>query len=151
MANTRFPHTVEIFRSPISALDGGSAETADYIYTLDGDGNEIISNISTLNGGEAETLISSGEPILDEDGNEVFSPIFSSKCGMRTINKYADVNAKVIEADYKLALPSHTFIIKIGDSLKFTNGINGDVILGTVREAQAFNMGCNVWFNRTGT
>ena len=93
---------------------------------------------------------SDGEPILDENGNEVSGTIFSSKCGIRTINKYADINSKVIEADYKLSLPSHTFLIKIGDSLKFTNFINGGIIYGTVKEAQAFNLGCNIWFNRTG-
>ena len=93
---------------------------------------------------------SDGEPILDENGNEVSATVFSSKCGIREVNRYANINAKVIEADYKLALPSHIFIVKIGDSLKFTNGINGQIIYGTVKEAQAFNLGCNVWFNRTG-
>lgn len=92
-----------------------------------------------------------GEPVLDEEGNEVTAVVFTSVCGLRTINKYADVNAKVIEADYKLSLPSHTTIIKIGDSLRFTNGINSQVILGTVKESQAFNFGCNIWFNRTGS
>ena len=91
-----------------------------------------------------------GDPILDAEGNEVPAVIFSSECGLRTINKYADVNAKVIEADYKLALTSHTFIIRIGDSLRFTNGLNGQIIYGEVKESQVFNMGANLWFNRIG-
>lgn len=91
-----------------------------------------------------------GEPILDSEGNEMPAIVFSSECGLRTVNKYADVNAKLIEADYKLALPSHTFIIKIGDSLRFTNSINSQVIYGEVKESQVFNIGANLWFNRTG-
>ena len=62
--NTRFPHTVEIYRA------------------------------SSLN----------DEPVFDDDGNEVTPIVFTSACGLRTVNKYADINAKVIEADYRLSL-----------------------------------------------
>ena len=109
--NTRFPHTVEIYRA------------------------------SSLN----------DEPVFDENGNEVTPIVFTSVCGLRTVNKYADINAKVVEADYKLALPSHTFVIKIGDTLKFINGVNGQIINGTVKEGQPTNFGYNLYFNRTGT
>ena len=160
--NPRFPHTVEIYRaSTIKYYNGGVADVSSFPYDINSNSADLPNTTPSLLGGDVDDIVTNGEPVLDsegneisiidEDGNEVLVPIFTSVCGLRTVNKYADINAKVIEADYKLALPSHTFIIKIGDTLKFTNGINGQIINGTVKEGQPTNFGYNLYFNRTGT
>ncbi len=161
MDNPRFPHRVDIYRSStINYHDGGTASSTSYPYEIDSNGANTPLGSPIYDGGDVDDIISYGEPIVDSEGNEismvdsegneVIIPIFSSVCGMRTINKYADINSKVIEADYKLSLPKHNFVIKIGDTLKFTNGINGQTIEGTVKEGQPTNMGYNLYFNRTG-
>ena len=88
-----------------------------------------------------------GEPELDEQNNEIFDKIFESECGLRSKDGNVNVNAEVIKADYKLALPKHSQIIKKTDRIVFTNGINGEIITGTVKDSKVFNMGANIWIN----
>jgi len=87
------------------------------------------------------------EYVLDADGHVIQAVTFSSICGLRTDNKYSDINSKVVDSDYKLAMPYHTHVIQVGDSIKFTNLLNGEVVTGKVIKSAITNFGCNVWFN----
>lgn len=92
-----------------------------------------------------------GSPITDtETGEEIFEKVFESECGLRDMVRGLDIDSEVVKADYKLALPKHTFIIKKGDFITFTNNTNGEIKQGKVEEAKVFNLGANVWFNENG-
>ncbi len=92
-----------------------------------------------------------GTPVTDaETGEELFTTVFESVCGLRDMVRNFDVDKDVVKADYKLALPKHTFIIKKGDYITFLNTINGEVKQGRVEEAKVYNMGANIWFNENG-
>ncbi|PXV62375.1 hypothetical protein CLV62_12064 [Dysgonomonas alginatilytica] len=92
-----------------------------------------------------------GTPLTDlVTGEEIFEPVFESICGLRDMVRGLDIDAEVIKADYKLSLPKHTFIIRKGDYVTFTNNTNGEVKEGKIEEAKVFNLGANVWFNENG-
>lgn len=76
--------------------------------------------------------------------------VFESACGQRSLNKSSDPFDDVVDADYKLGLPKHSFIIKQGDILKFTDVYTSEVIRGTVQASKVWNFGANVWFKRSG-
>lgn len=92
-----------------------------------------------------------GRPIVDETtGEEIFETVFESVCGLRDMVRGWDIDAEVLKADYKLALPKHNFIIRKGDSLVFTNTHLNEVKYGRVEESKVFNLGANIWFNENG-
>lgn len=92
-----------------------------------------------------------GTPITDPlTGDEQLEIVFESECGLRHMVRGLDIDAEVIKADYKLSIPIHTFIIKKGDYLIFTNKLNGEVKEGKIEEAKVFNLGANIWFNENG-
>lgn len=93
---------------------------------------------------------SSGFPITDENGYEVFAVVFESECGLRDMVRGIDVDAEVIKSDYKLALPKHAFIVRTGDNLIFTNNHTGEVVEGQVELHRVFNFGANIWFQSNG-
>lgn len=90
-----------------------------------------------------------GNLILDEDMNPVLEVVFESVCGDRSDGKDTSWFGEVITADYKLALPKHSFIINRNDYVEFTNGINGEVVKGQVVKPKVNNLGANIWFNFT--
>ena len=93
----------------------------------------------------------SGTPLIDtQTGEEIFECVFESECGLRDMVRGWDIDTEVLKADYKLALPKHSFIIKKGDYLEFTNSITGEVKKGRVEESKIFNLGANIWFNENG-
>jgi hypothetical protein len=96
---------------------------------------------------------------LDEYGNPYVNPntgeeepmmVYSSECGLRDMVRGKDIDANVIKADYKLALPYNKDvdvpIIYTRDEVKFTHALNGQVILGEVEDFKAYNLGMNIWF-----
>lgn len=92
-----------------------------------------------------------GTPMTDPlTGEELSEVVFESVCGLRDMVRGLDIDAEVIKADYKLALPKHIFIIRKGDYVIFRNNTNGEIKEGRVEESKVFNLGANIWFNQNG-
>lgn len=98
---------------------------------------------------QCEKLDEDMNPILDEHMNPVLETVFESECGDRSDGKETFWYGEVITADYKLALPRHSFIIQRNDYVEFTNGINGEKLKGQVVKPKVNNLGANIWFNVT--
>lgn len=94
-----------------------------------------------------ERIDAQGQPVLDDNMNPVLDIVLESSCGNRGDGKDTSWKGEVVTADYKLALPKHSFIIRRGDYVEFTNGINGELIKGQVVKSEVNNLGANIWFN----
>lgn len=91
-----------------------------------------------------------GRPMTDETGDELFEVVLESVCGLRDMVRGLDIDADVVKADYKLALPKHSCVIRKGDLVRFTHSHTGEVKEGRVEESKVFNLGANIWFNENG-
>lgn len=91
-----------------------------------------------------------GNTIKDENGDEILNIIFESECGMRDMVRGVDVNAKVLNADYKLALPKTPFRFEKRDTIRFTHSYTGEVVMGLIEDYKTFNLGTNIWFESGG-
>lgn len=91
-----------------------------------------------------------GESIKDENGDEILNVVFESECGLRDMVRGADTEIKVLQADYKLALPRTPFIILFRDKVVFTHSYTGEIIEGRVEAFRTFNLGSNIWFQSGG-
>ena len=96
-------------------------------------------------------ILRSDDGRYDEDtGEELFEVVFESKCGLRDMVRGTDVEIEVLKADYKLALPKHSFKIEFRDTVEFTNSYTGEVIRGEVESSKVWNFGANIWFQSNG-
>lgn len=91
-----------------------------------------------------------GESIKDEDGNEILKVVFESECGLREMVRGTDTEIKVLQADYKLALPRTKFVVQFRDTIRFIHSYTGEVIKGRVEAYKTFNLGTNIWFQSGG-
>ena len=90
------------------------------------------------------------EDIDINTGDPIQRVVFESECGLRDMVRGVDINADVIDADYKLALPRTPFIFDKRDTLLFTNNYTGEIIKGLISDAKTFNLGTNIWFKWNG-
>ena len=91
-----------------------------------------------------------GESIKDDNGDEILNMVFESECGLRDMVRGTDTEVKVLQPDYKLALPITSFIVKFRDVIRFTHSYTGEIIMGRVEAFRTFNLGTNIWFQSGG-
>jgi len=115
---------------------------------------------------------SSGTPVTDSDGNEVYETILETQCGLRTMSQ-SDINSGMLETDIKLALPIDGIVniknntigvsypislpivfssamIALKDSISFDNSITGETLSGEISSFRVTNFGCNIYFHKNG-
>ena len=94
---------------------------------------------------------SSGVPITDDNGDDIYDTIIESECGLRTTSE-ADINSGIAQTDIKISLPIPfpMVIVKINDVVDFVNGINGEEIKGKVTTPKQNNLGLDIFFHVDG-
>lgn len=90
------------------------------------------------------------EDIDQNTGDSTPKIVFESECGLRDMVRGIDTEADVLKADYKLAIPKTSYLIKRLDLVRFTHSFTGEVIEGKVEAYRAFNLGCNIWVQSNG-
>lgn len=93
---------------------------------------------------------SDGEYEYDSDGNPALEKVLESECGIRDMVRGTDTEIDVLQADYKLALPRISFIVKFRDTVSFTHSFTGEIIEGRVEAYKTWNFGTNIWFQSNG-
>lgn len=83
-------------------------------------------------------------------GDPVYNVVFESDCGLRDMVRGIDTEAKVLKADYKIAIPKTSYPIKKLDLVRFIHSFTGEIIEGKVEAYRAFNLGCNIWVQSNG-
>lgn len=90
------------------------------------------------------------EDIDLDTGDPIQRVVFESECGLRDMVRGIDTEVDVLKADYKLAIPKTSYLIKRLDPVRFIHSSTGEVIEGKVEAYRAFNLGCNIWVQSNG-
>lgn len=90
------------------------------------------------------------ESIDQTTGKTSYNVVFESECGLRDMVRGTDTEVEVFKADYKLAIPLTSFLVKKLDLVRLIHSRTGEIIEGKVEAYRAFNLGCNIWFQSNG-
>jgi hypothetical protein len=95
-------------------------------------------------------LDENGSPVTDANAEPVYFTVLESVCGRRQLDRTVDINADILETDYKIAIPKVEVAINQKDSILFTDGYTGETIDGIVSASPLSNFGRNIFFRKDG-
>ena len=91
-----------------------------------------------------------GTPITDANGTPIYFTVLESVCGKRQLDRTVDINADILETDYKVAIPRSKVVINQKDFILFTDSYTGETIDGIVSASSMTNFGRNIFFRKNG-